>query len=235
MVTSLPPRTGIGWRLDEPLGTDAFGRSELSRLIYGARESLSIGIVSVGISACVGSLVGLFGGYLRGWVDEAITVVVDFILSVPPLVLLLAIASIGARSASTLIVGLALVGVGPFARLVRSTTLALADREFVLAARAMGASNLRITLREILPNVLPGIVSVVFLFMAAVIVAEGSLSFLGLGVPPPAPSWGGMVNDGLQWMNSSPQLVLLPSACLLFTVLAFRAVGERVRIRLAGQ
>jgi peptide/nickel transport system permease protein len=232
-VDTLPARTGIGWRLPEPLGTDSLGRSMASRLAFGARQSLLIGIGAVGISLVIGCLIGLVAGYLRGRVDAVVTILLDTILAFPPLVLLLAIAAVGERSTTTVIIGLAILGISPFARLVRSTTLTLADREYVMAARSMGATNRRIMFREILPNVIPGIISVVFLFMAAVIVAEGSLSFLGLGVPPPAPSWGGMVNDGRQWLDTAPQLVFLPAAALLFTVLALRTIGERIRARFA--
>ncbi|MCU1457931.1 MAG: transporter permease [Actinomycetia bacterium] len=233
-VDSLPPRASMGFRLSEPLGTDASGRSMLSRLVFGARESLLIGVASVGISLVIGSLIGLAAGYLRGRVDEVVTILLDTILAFPALVLLLAIASVGARSVNTVIAGLAILGISPFARLVRSTTLTLADREFVLAARTLGATRRRIMFREILPNVVPGIISVVFLFMAAVIVAEGSLSFLGLGVPPPVPSWGGMVNEGRQWMSTAPQLVFIPAGALLLTVLSLRTVGERIRVRFVG-
>jgi peptide/nickel transport system permease protein len=150
------------------------------------------------------------------------------------LILLLAVASVGTRSVSTVILSLSALGIAPSARLTRAITLSLADREFVMAARGMGATRRRIIFREIFPNVLPSVISVIFLFMAGVMIAEGSLSFLGFGVPPPNPSWGGMVNEGRQVLASSPQLVFVPSACLLFTVMAFRTVGERIRLRYAG-
>lgn len=232
--TSQRPGTGPGLRWPEPLGSDAVGRSVLSRLVHGARQSLQISLVSVAVAVSVGSLLGLLAGYLRGRIDAVLAVVFDSLLAFPPLVLLLAISAMGARSQATLIVGLALLAVAPFARLVRANTLALAEREFVLAARAMGATRRRIMFLEIFPNVVPALVSVVFLFVAGVMVFEGSLSFLGLGVPPPHPSWGGMVNEGRAFLNQDPALVLVPAGVLLVTVMSFRRIGEEVRVRLVG-
>jgi peptide/nickel transport system permease protein len=230
--TDLPSRTAPGWRWPEFLGTDSVGRSVLSRLIYGARQSLQVGLISVGIGATVGSLLGLAAGYLRGKVDELVGIVLDALLAIPALVLLLAIAAIGSRNVTTLIIGLAIFLTAPFARLVRASTMSLADREFVDAARAMGATRRRIMFRELLPSVVPGVVSVVFLYAATVIVAEGTLSFLGLGIPPPKPSWGGMINDGRQFIEDSPAVVFVPSAAVLITVISLRRVGEHIRSRL---
>jgi peptide/nickel transport system permease protein len=233
-VPHMEPRVGIGFRLPEPLGTDIIGRSMASRLAVGARQSLEIGIVSVTIAFSIGTVLGLTMGFLRGKVDAFLSIILDAMLAFPPLILLLAVASIGTRSVTTVIISLSIAWIAPSARLTRAITLSLANREFVIAARAMGATRRRIIFREIFPNVLPSVISVIFLFMASIIIAEGSLSFLGFGVPPPNPSWGGMVNEGRQVLSSSPQLVFLPSACLLFTVLAFRTVGERIRVRYAG-
>lgn len=230
--TDLPSRTAPGWRWPEFLGTDSLGRSVLSRLVYGARQSLQVGLLSVGIAAVAGSLIGLAAGYLRGKVDELIGIVLDALLAIPALVLLLAIAAIGSRNVTTLIIGLAIFLTAPFARLVRASTMSLADREFIDAARAMGATRRRIMFRELLPSVIPGVISVVFLYAATVIVAEGTLSFLGLGIPPPKPSWGGMINDGRQFIEQSPAVVFVPSAAVLITVLSLRRVGEHIRQRL---
>jgi peptide/nickel transport system permease protein len=232
--TDLSSRTPPGWRAPEFLGTDSLGRSVLSRLMYGARQSLQVALISVAFATAAGSLLGLTAGYLRGKVGEVIGVVLDALLAIPALVLLLAIAAIGSRNVTTTIIGLSILLTAPFARLVRASTIALADREFVMAARAMGATRRRIMFREILPNVVPGVVSVVFLYAASIIVAEGTLSFLGLGIPPPNPSWGGMVNDGRRFINESPALVFIPSAVLLLTVLSLRRVGEQIRVHLGG-
>lgn len=230
--TSLGSRTAPGVRWPEFLGSDTVGRSILSRLIHGTRQSLQIGLFSVAIAATLGSLIGLTVGYLRGKIDEVVGVFLDALLAIPALVLLLAIAAIGSRNMTTLIVGLSIFLTAPFARLVRATTVSLSDREFVLAARAMGATRRRIMVREILPNVVPGVVSVVFLYAATVVVAEGTLSFLGLGIPPPMPSWGGMINEGRQHLDTSPTLVFIPSLMLLLTVISLRRIGEEIRVRL---
>jgi peptide/nickel transport system permease protein len=231
IIDGMPPREAPRLSIHEPLGTDVIGRSIVSRLIYGARQSLLIGLGSVTIAMSIGVAIGMTMGYLRGWVDEVGSVFLDAFLAFPPLVLLLAIAAIGARDVSTVIVGLSILGIPTFARLARANTLALADREYVQAARAMGAGHRRIIVRELLPNAIFPLSSYAFLYMAVVIVAEGSLSFLGLGVPPPKPSWGGMVNDGRQFLQTQPYLVFIPAACLLFTVLAFTIVGDRARRR----
>lgn len=231
-VRGLPVRTAPGFRFPEFLGTDATGRSILSRLIYGGRQSLLIGVASIGLAVAIGGLLGLVAGYFGRAVDAVVSVVVDALLAFPPLVLLLAIASIGGRNKTALIIGLTIVYVAYFARLVRANTISIRNRTFIDAARVMGSTHRRIIFREILPNVVPAVVSIVFLFMATVIIAEGSLSFLGLGIPAPSPSWGGMVNEGRQWLQKSPHLVIIPSACLVFTVIASRRIGEFIRVRL---
>lgn len=231
LVTTLRPRTAIGARLPEPLGTDVLGRSVLSRLVYGARQSLAIGVLSAAVSATVGTVVGVTMGYVRGRVDALLGLVLDALLAFPALVLLMAIASIGRRDTATVVVSLSILGFPIFARLVRGQTLALADREFVMAARVLGATQRRIIFREILPNVLPLTLALVLLVVAVFVTAEGALSFVGLGVPPPHPSWGGMIDEGRPDLQGSPHLIFLPSGCLVLTVLSLRIVGERLQAR----
>lgn len=234
LVGSLPARTPPGFRATEPLGTDVVGRSMASRLAFGARQSLLVGVFASTIAAVLGTAVGVTAGYLRGRADRVVGVLLDTLLAFPPLVLLLAIASVGARSTSTVIFGLAILGTPIFARLARARALALADREFVTAARALGASRLRIIVREVLPHVVPVVSVFVFLFMGVAMIVEGSLSFLGLGIPPPTPSWGGMVNDGRTYLEVAPHLVLTPATCLVLTALSFRVVGERFNAAATG-
>lgn len=231
ILDDLPPRVAPRLSFNEPLGTDDLGRSTTSRVIFSARQSLPIGIVSVGVAMLVGLTIGMTAGYLKGRVDSVFGVILDAMLSVPGLVTLLAVASVGKRDITTVAIGLSIVFTPTFARLARASTLALSEREFVTAARAMGASHRRIIVRELLPNVILPISSYVFLMLAVAIVAEGSLSFLGLGIPPPAPSWGGMVNSGRQFLHADPFLVFVPSACLLLTVLSFTIIGDRARRR----
>ncbi|MGI9824996.1 ABC transporter permease [Agromyces sp. Marseille-Q5079] len=190
-----------------------------------------MGTVSALGGVLVGTALGLFAGYFRKGVDWSVTLVADVLLSFPALVLLLAITSIFSPSVPTLLVGLALTSTPTFIRLARANTMAWSSREFVRAARNMGASDSRILLREILPNVVPTIAAYLPLVIAALIVAEGSLSFLGLGVPPPTPSWGGMINAGATEMRTSPYLVFVPATVLFLTVFALNQAGEHLRLR----
>ncbi|MWB97570.1 ABC transporter permease [Agromyces seonyuensis] len=223
-----PPQLGP---IDTLLGTDGTGRSLLSRLIYGGQVSLVVGTVSAAGGVILGTILGLLAGYFRKGVDWVVTLVADVLLSFPALVLLLAITSILSPSVPTLLVGLALTSTPTFIRLARANTMAWTSREFVRAARNMGATDRRILLREILPNVVPTIAAYLPLVIAALIVAEGSLSFLGLGVPPPTPSWGGMINAGATELRTSPYLVFVPATVLFLTVFALNQAGEHLRLR----
>lgn len=213
------------------LGTDQLGRSVLSRVIHGAQVSLVVGTTAGLLGAAIGSALGMLGGYFGKWVDSIVRLIADSMLAFPPLILLLALASILAPSVQTLLIGLTLVIVPSFIRLARASTMSWASREFVLAARNMGAGHTRILLREILPNVLPMLGAYLPIVMAALIVAEGSLSFLGLGIPPPTPSWGGMVNDGKDSIANFPHLVFVPSMAIFFTVFALNQAGDHLRQR----
>lgn len=227
-VAGMRPRTPPGFAFPEPFGTDVVGRSMLSRLVYGARQSLLIGLIAVAGAMVAGLVIGMAAGYLRGRTDALLGVVLDSSLAIPPLVLLLAIAAVGQRTVWTVALSLAIVGVPSFARLARAGTLALADRDYVLAARAMGATHLRVIRRELLPPVFRSVSTYAILFLGTMIVAEGSLAFLGLGVPPPSPSWGRMVNDGRPFLGTQPSLVFVPAACLVLTVVACSAIGDRI-------
>lgn len=223
----LPPR--LSWT--EPLGTDALGRSVAARLAFGARESLIVAVTATLIAMSIGSLVGITSGFFRGRVDALLGVLLDAMLAIPPLVLLLAIASVGKRDVSTVILGLGVVGIPTFGRLARANTIARAKREYVLAARAMGAGNLRILLRELLPEVVLPVSSYGFLFLAHVIVVEATLSFVGLGVPPPKPSWGEMINEGQPYLASKPWLIFIPALCIVVTVVSLTVIGDHARRR----
>lgn len=217
--------------VDVWLGTDQVGRSMMSRLIFGAQVSLVVGSAAAAIGVVFGIIIGLIAGYFRGKVDWVITLLSDVILSFPVLVLLLAITAIFSPNLTTILIGLAVAGTPTFIRLTRANTMAWASRDFVRAARNMGASNTRILLREILPNVVPAIAAYLPLVIAALIVAEGSLSFLGLGVPPPTPSWGGMINAGATQLRTDPYLVFVPAAVLFLTVFALNQAGEHLRLK----
>ncbi|WP_020109618.1 ABC transporter permease [Nocardia sp. 348MFTsu5.1] len=226
------PRLKPAWgSLDLLLGTDNFGRSELSRIVYGARVSLVVGTAAGVVGFTIGSLVGLVGGYFGRHLDNGISLLTDAMLAFPPLILLLALASIFEPSVTTMLIGLTMVVVPAFIRLSRANTMAWSSREFVRAARNMGAGHPRILFKEILPNVIAPLASYLPIVMAALIVAEGSLSFLGLGIPPPTPSWGGMISDGKDALATSPHLVFVPALAIFFTVFALNQLGDHLRTR----
>lgn len=226
-----PARQAPGWRWPEPLGTDGLGRSTLSRVVYGARVSLLLGVGAAAAAMVLGGLAGMCAGYFRGAVDRVVSTFVDSALAFPPLILLLALTSVLQQTLPTLVLALTLLIVPTFARLARASTLTFAEREFVLAARTMGMRHGRILLRELLPNVVPPVSSYAFIMIATVIVAEGSLSFLGLGIPPPQPSWGGMIARGRENLQTDPHLVFVPGIVMLVTILAFNVLGDHLRGR----
>ncbi len=217
--------------IDLLLGTDSFGRSLLSRCIYGARVSLVVGTIAGITGLAIGTTLGMIAGYFGRKVDSCISLLADAMLAFPPLILLLALSSVLTPSVKTILVGLTLVTVPSFIRLARATTISWTSREFVRAAKNLGASDSRILLKEILPNVLPSLGAFFPIVIAALIVAEGSLSFLGLGLPPPQPSWGGMISDGKSSIATAPHIVFVPSMVIFFTVFALNQVGDHLRLR----
>jgi peptide/nickel transport system permease protein len=225
------PAEGPTLELARLLGTDSLGRSTLSRLIHGARVSLAVGLVSVLIGMVIGGLLGLVAGYLRGWFEKVVTILTDSLLAYPPLVLLLAITSTLGSSLRSLVISLGLLCIPTFTRLARANTLVFAQREFVTASRALGGRSLRIVFRDVLPNVVLPVASYAFVMAAVVIVAEGSLSFLGLGIPPPSPSWGGMISSAKDRLTTQPQLVFIPAAAMFLTIFALNVIGDRARTR----
>jgi peptide/nickel transport system permease protein len=219
-----------GWNLDYLLGADRFGHSVLSQILWGARTSLTVGVAVVIVGMLVGGAAGVCAGYFRGFADRIFLIVTDMMLSFPGLILLLAMVTVLERNLRNIVVALAVVSIPGLARLTRANTLVFAEREFVLAARAMGARNGRIILREIVPNVALPLLSYLPLVVSGVIVAEGSLAFLGLSLPPPRPSWGKMVADGREQLNTNPHLTIIPGAALFLTVLSLNWIGQRFRL-----
>lgn len=226
------PRTPPGFGpLGELLGTDGLGRSNLSRVVHGAQVSLVVATGAGLLGFTVGTLIGMLAGYFRRKLDAGVSLFADVLLAFPPLILLLALAAIITPNVSTIILGLGVVGLPTFIRLSRANTMAWSTREFVKAAQNMGAGHGRILFREILPNVLPSLLAYLPIVMASMIVAEGSLGFLGLGIPPPRPSWGGMINGGKSMIADAPHVVLVPAAFIFFTVFSLNQVGDHLRGR----
>lgn len=213
------------------LGTDGLGRSNMARVIYGARVSLAVGLISVAIAMTIGGLLGLFAGYLRGRFEKFVNILTDSFLAFPPLVLLLAITATMGSSLRTLVISLGVLSLPTFTRLARANTIAFAQREFITASRALGARAGRVVFRDLLPNVVLPVASYAFVVAAVVIVAEGSLSFLGLGLPPPTPSWGGMIAAGRDRLESDPLVVFVPAAVMFLTIFSLNVVGDRARTR----
>jgi peptide/nickel transport system permease protein len=221
------------------LGGDGLGRDLLSRLVWGSRASLLIAVTSVLLGMVVGGLLGLIAGYFRGRTDTLFVGVFDVLLSFPQLILAVTVVTVYAtgegisstRRTVVLILALGIVSIPVLGRIARATTLTWAQREFVLAARAMGARNRSIMFGEVLPNVLPALFSIALLGIAVVIVAEGGLSLLGVGVQLPTPSWGNIIAEGREDLRNSPHIVLIPTIVIFLTVLALNYLGDVVRSR----
>jgi peptide/nickel transport system permease protein len=211
------------------LGTDGLGRDELARVIYGARISLIVGLCAPIIGLTLGGALGLVAGYFRGRFESVVVGSMDVLLAFPPLILALAVTAYLGQSILHLTFILGLLGVPAFMRVARAATLTLARREFVIAAQALGATHTRILLRELLPNVILPLFAFFLLAVAVTIVAEGSLSFLGLGVPPPISSWGSMIGEGRESLEMAPRLAFIPAIAMFLTVLAFNLVGDTLR------
>ncbi len=215
-----------------PLGTDSVGRDVLSRLIYAARVSLAVGVLAVGMYVVIGTAVGAIAGYAGGTVDLLLSRVMDVVLSFPPLIIILfAVSVVGRPSLWNVIVVLGLLGWPPVARLVRGQVLTLRQQEFVLAARACGADDRLVVIRHLLPNAMAPVLVAATFGTANAILVEAALSFLGLGVQPPTPSWGNMLTDAqsLTVLERMPWLWLPPGFMILISVLAINFVGDGLR------
>jgi peptide/nickel transport system permease protein len=212
-----------------PFGTDSLGRDVLARTVYGAKVSVQVAVIAVTVAAVVGSPLGVVAGYVGGAVETALMRVVDVMLGFPALVLAIGLVAALGFSLTNVIIALGIVYVPQFARIARSTALSVSEEEYVDAARALGYSRRHIVLREVLPNCLSPLLVQASLLMAFAIIAEASLSFLGLGVQPPTPTWGQMVSSGSGYLTQAPWISLFPGLAILVTVLGFNLVGDGLR------
>lgn len=235
-IPGLPPyREPVG-RIAAPpslhiatlLGTDGVGRSTLSMIVYGARISLIIAVCSTVIGLIIGVFIGALAGYYRGAADACGTIIANCVSAVPPLLLLLALVAAMGATLEGITIALGCVISELYIRIVKGAVIATASRDYVLAARAMGASDARIICREILPSLVPVLAAVVPMGMALMIVVEGSLSFLGYGIPPPNPSWGGLIAAGADLVRKYPYVLAGPVVSLVLTVFAFNTLGEHL-------
>lgn len=212
-----------------PLGTDKFGLDLFGGVIYGARLSLQISLGATAIGMVVGGLIGVCAGYFRGKLDGVIGILTNSMLAFPPLILLIALMVAVKPSVRNLVMALAIIGIPTYIRLARANTMSVAQREFVLAARSLGAKERRIVMRELVPNVALPLLSYAFIIIAVLIVAEGSLSFLGLSIPRPEPTWGNMIYAGNEDLRKIPHLVFVPAMVMFLTVFALNRISDRAR------
>lgn len=231
-----PAAQNLAARLDgpsrvHPFGLDELGRDILSRVLLGTRVSLLVGLVVVGVSATVGVFFGSMAGYYGGRADQVISRIMDVLLAFPGILLAIALVAVLGPSLVNVVLALTVIGWVGYARLVRGQVLRAREFEYVVAARALGAGTWRVLLRHVLPSTLPAVTVQSTLGMAAAILSEAALSFLGLGVQPPTPSWGTMINGGRAHLLDAPHLTIFPGLCLALVVLGFNFLGDGLRDR----
>ncbi|MGV8854684.1 MAG: ABC transporter permease [Devosia sp.] len=221
-----------GLSLNGLLGTDEIGRSILSRVLYGARTSMLIVAISTTIALVSGLFMGMLAGFYRGFFERVVDLFANALAAMPSTLVVLAFVAVTGPSVVTIIVVLGIFDIGTYARVAKAGVISQSNRDYVLAARAMGATDARILLREILPNLIPALTAVMPTLMAGLIITEGSLSFLGYGIPAPAPSWGGMIASSTDLLSRFPLLIFGPVLAIVLTVYAFNTMGDYFAQRL---
>jgi peptide/nickel transport system permease protein len=224
LYTVLQQPSGAHW-----LGTDSLGRDTLSRIIYGTQTSLMIGLIVVACASIVGMTLGTLAGYFGGWTHIIIMRIIDSLMSFPMILLAMVVASLLGSGVRNVIIALSVALVPSYARVMCGQVLSVKENDYVLAGRSIGAGNLRIMLRHIVPNCFAPLLVMVTMALGGVVLAEAGLSFLGIGITPPTPAWGSMVNDGRQYLLTSPILSFAPGLALMFLVFAFNMVGDGLR------
>jgi len=221
-------------RLEPPspehrMGLDTYGRDVTSRIIYGARVSLMVGVLAVGLGGVIGTFMGLFAGFSGGKVEDAIMRAVDVLMAFPSLIMGLMVLAVLGPGIPKMVIAIGIMLAPAFVRIVHSTTLGVKHNDYVLAARAIGVRTLRIARLHILPNVLGEVVVLASIYTATAIRVEANLSFIGLGVAPPTPAWGTMIRDGTQYLTTAPWISVFPGLAILITVFAFNLLGDGMR------
>lgn len=220
---------GVGPSLEHPMGFDHLGRDLFSRVVYGSRVALIVGITATVISVFIGLAVGSAAGYFGGWVDNILSRITDTLMAFPIIALLIVLAAVLGPSLTTTVVVIGITVWSRYARVVRADVMSLRERDFVIAAHATGVRDRRIIWRHILPNVLGPIIVLASLGIGSIIILEAALSFLGLGIRPPTPSWGGILSDGRAFILRFPHISIFPGLMIVLTVLAFNFIGDGLR------
>ncbi|MEX2426434.1 MAG: ABC transporter permease [Thermomicrobiaceae bacterium] len=228
-ATEYPTTSGASLSLDHPLGADGIGRDMLSRMIFGTRVALIVALTATFISVAIGVMVGATAGYFGGWIDSLLSRIIDAVMAIPLLVLIIAFVAVLGSGLFTTVLAIGLAIWAQYARVMRADIMSLRERDYVLAARTIGASTSRIIARHMIPNALAPIIVIATLSVGSVIILEAALSFLGLGVQPPDPSWGGMLAEGRRHIRNYPHISIIPGVAITLTVLAFNLVGDALR------
>jgi ABC-type dipeptide/oligopeptide/nickel transport system permease subunit len=211
------------------LGTDYLGRDTLSRLIYGARQSIMVGVVALSIAATIGIMAGLLAGYYGSWINAIIMRIMDALMSFPMILLALLLAGLLGGGLRNVMIAIGIALIPGYARLMCGQVLSIKESDYILAGKSMGSNNWRLMFRHIVPNAMPPLIVLVTMQIGAAILAEAGLSYLGIGITPPTPSWGSMVNDGFDYLLTNPLLSFVPGLAIMVVVFAFNMVGDGLR------